>query len=573
MKPVRWLAGMWLLLICPMMISCSIAPELTRKEKETFNQPVIPHSRTSPFKSAISNLGVMIDVYGFPRKVIQGKFITNKTACKNLPIDITDMIKTAVNDIGDRITYVVYDPSYEMHKHGNFYDHYGYSGLAPAKGQLVPEIVLEGAITECDENLDIKSSNIDAFGMVGGGKSESDIDAGMSKGESYSRLALDLHIMDYQTNRLIPKKQTSMAVNVNTLEKGRSFGFMIYGSGIGVDGQRRVVQGKHNAVRSLVELSTLQLIGRYLEIPYWRCIPGGKEDPAVINMLHKDFQSLDPSAKLATVQYLLGKYGYPVRATKRLDQVTRAAMQDFRQHHGGSATVDANLYVDLMLNMPMPFDQNPQTYALPSTQPQEAEPEPPTSTQGKPLAIQANFVYRSQGRGPLKQLSSGDALYSGDHYKIQVRANQRCYIYIFQADSADQFFQLFPLRRFKGAALENTNPVVAMKPYTLPAADKAFVLDDQTGTERIYLVASLERSPELERLYNEILSNRNSFRSRSKMERHMATKRGVTGVPTGQPARIPWRETGDIFTIMSQRLDQMSKDCVYVLEFNHRQTM
>ncbi len=562
---IRFVKCLFPLLICVAMVSC-ITPKLTKEEEKYIHAPLSPYSKSSTFTQALSNLGIMIETYGFPGKIIlQGKNITNKTACQqNLPIDITDMLKTAVNSIGEKVQYAVYDPRFDYFYYGEKVELYGATILR----RRLPQVVVEGAITECDENLDSETTGANAYGTIGGGRTETDLDAGIDKGIGYSRIALDLHLIDFKTNRLIPKKQTAMAVDVRSLEKGRSFGFHIYGSGIGIDGRRRIVQGKHNAVRSLVELSILKLIGRHLEIPYWRCIPGTGEDREVMRMMKLDFRNA--SGKTALIQSLLSKCGYNVKISDNADQQTLLAVRNFRMIKAGSDRIDENLYVDLMMAVPMsflgerPFGNNYPGDMTPS--------EPDYSQKKKPLSLQIAFGYRSGGKGKPKDLASGSTLRSGDSYKIVFKSVQNCHIYIFQADSSGQLFQLFPMKSFKGVVVNNFNSVGTGQIFTLPAENKAFVLDNQPGAEKIYFVASRERNHELENLYRQIRTagtRGDANIAQRNLKTHLSRKRGLKGIVT-DPMPVAWNETGDIFRIMSRRLERIGKDYIYVLEFNHR---
>ncbi len=533
------------------------------------HEPVTPYSKDSRFSDALSNLGLMIETYGFPPTVIQGKNVVNKTSCQaSLPLDITDMVKTAVNSIGNKIQYMVYDTAYEYYKFGDRFKLYGVT----ATGKTLPAVVIDGAITECDEKLESESSGINAYGTVGGGDTETDLDGGMGKNTSYSRLALDLHMMDFRTNRLIPKKQTAMAVDVWELDKSRSFGFRIYGSGLGIDGRRRKVQGKHNAVRSLVELSILKLIGRHLEIPYWRCIPGSQPDLEVIAMMKADFRMQKAEHRTGIIQMLLQKYGYRVSVNNRMDQPTQMALRDFRTKYSGAFRVDENLYADLMLHTPMPFSGGAPAPVTPSPVP-AAVSQPASPAASAPLSFYTAFVRRPGGSGSPVSFNNGDTLHSGDYYKVIIRPDEDCYVYVFQADSSGQFYQLFPLREFKGVTVSNLNPMEKGQIRTLPAEDKSFVLDRQTGTERIYIAASRTRNQELENLYTDIInaqSHKQMHTANRALKTYFSQKRGLAGIASEKTIPAAWKESGDIFSVMSQRLQNVCRDCVYVTEFRHQ---
>jgi hypothetical protein len=191
------------------------------------------------------------------------------------------------------------------------------------------------------------------------------------------------------------------------------------------------------------------------------------------------------------------------------------------------------------------------------------------------LSFEVNYVYRTAGAGELKKIKNGDTLTSGDHYKIVFTPDKDCFVYIFQVDSSGQVFQLFPMESFRGAGVNQFNPVKQGKKYVLPSPDKAFLLDKKVGIERLYFIASREENKELKMLYSELTTavkheNTSEVKdTRSKLNKYF-TRRGIKVVPSEQSTQIPWRETGDLFLVMSQRLENLSKERIHVLEFVHQ---
>lgn len=190
------------------------------------------------------------------------------------------------------------------------------------------------------------------------------------------------------------------------------------------------------------------------------------------------------------------------------------------------------------------------------------------------LSFEVNYVYRTGGVGELKTIKNGDRLKSGDHYKIVFTPDKDCYVYIFQVDSSGQVFQLFPMESFRGVRVNQFNPVKQGKKYVLPSPDKAFLLDEKVGIERMYFIASNEENEELESLYAKLtaaVKRKNSSGvkdTRSKLNKYFR-RRGIEVVPSRQSTEVPWRETGDLFLVMSQRLENLSKERIHVLEFVH----
>ncbi len=57
-----------------------------------------------------------------------------------IPIDITEMIKTALNGIGGNVYYVPYNPNYIIGQER--------TGYNKPKGKITPNLVVSGGITE-----------------------------------------------------------------------------------------------------------------------------------------------------------------------------------------------------------------------------------------------------------------------------------------------------------------------------------------------------------------------------------------------------------------------------------------
>jgi len=197
------------------------------------------------------------------------------------------------------------------------------------------------------------------------------------------------------------------------------------------------------------------------------------------------------------------------------------------------------------------------------------------STNASFLSFEVNYVSRTAGVGELKTIKNGSILKSGDHYKIVFTPDKDCYVYIFQVDSSGQVFQLFPMGSFRGVRVNQFNPVKQGKKYVLPSPDKAFLLDKKVGIERMYFIASSEGNKELESLYAELtaaVKRKNSSGvkdTRSKLNKYFR-RRGIKVVPSKQSTKVPWRETGDVFSVISQRLENLSSDSLHKLEFIHK---
>lgn len=210
-----------------------------------------------------------------------------------------------------------------------------------------------------------------------------------------------------------------------------------------------------------------------------------------------------------------------------------------------------------------------------------------TATAADPLQIDVNYLYRARGEQEFRQLQDDGTLRSGDLFKIIFTPKQTCYIYIFQIDSAGQIFSLFPMEEFGGVRLHNVNPVQAGKTYYLPAENKSFQLDDVTGLEQIYFLASRKPDAQLEAQYQKILNFRRQAETVNQqdlarldplldeLQAALQMKGQTKGIAKiiddpQTAAEVIWHENGQQFSVLKQRLEGLCDGCINVLKFEHR---
>jgi len=95
-------------------------------------------------------------------------------------------------------------------------------------------------------------------------------------------------------------------------------------------------------------------------------------------------------------------------------------------------------------------------------------------------------------------IRNGMVLYSNDNYAIYFKPGRTCYMYVFQEDSTGKVYRLFPNTAYG----TETNPVTEGKEYWVPTRDTWLYLDKNVGRERLYIIASMERSQKLASLAN-----------------------------------------------------------------------
>lgn len=199
------------------------------------------------------------------------------------------------------------------------------------------------------------------------------------------------------------------------------------------------------------------------------------------------------------------------------------------------------------------------------------------------LQFDINYVYRAAGQGELQPLTEGAVLQSGDHYKLVFTPKQKAFVYVFQRDSANKLFQLFPMQQMGGVVVNNHNPVQAGKTYTIPAEDKSFYLDQQTGTESLYFIAAPEQDKKLEAGYKALKRTEQSedeaktLVAAANFDQALHGKtRGAAGIIDDPQAKAKHSVQGDDGQSFAVLVDEFfgqcetAQGCLHVRTFEHR---
>lgn len=119
----------------------------------------------------------------------------------------------------------------------------------------------------------------------------------------------------------------------------------------------------------------------------------------------------------------------------------------------------------------------------------------------QPLGDQERILEYLRALGATERLSPAAAgkiaLRSGDGFRFHLAPADSCYLYVFHIDSGDNFAQIFPDPKHAspGSLLQ------AGVHYQIPSGrDDWFLLDEKTGTETIFIIASAWPTKDLEEL-------------------------------------------------------------------------
>lgn len=355
----------WLALWAAALSACATHPatvqDAERLMAEREAAKALPTSNISQYAHALERFGQMLDVYkdGDPVVYIQTRQIADATNLSNplvgseIPGDVTEMVRTAVNRIGARVVYVPFHPDYLLAQ----------AQLGAKFGVTMPDYLITGALTQFERAIVGAGRSNNLSLEFGGGKGETSLGAEAKNTAIISALGLDLNLVSFSTNQMVPRVQAANVVRVfdSVSEANAALGF--YGDSFGFKLEGRYLQGRHSAIRTLVDLSVLELLGKATSTPYWRCLPNGQPDPVVVGNMRRAFEPLAPALKIGLAQVLLRRYGEDVAVNQQLDQRTRDALaRVYSSRFPQLQDVDILNWASfepLFFGVPMPWDNDP----------------------------------------------------------------------------------------------------------------------------------------------------------------------------------------------------------------------
>jgi hypothetical protein len=193
--------------------------------------------------------------------------------------------------------------------------------------EIEPQIYIRGSISQLDE----RTSDAGATG---------DYDASSKRGVSdlyfrgtrkLSIVTVDMHLVQYPSRRVIPGASVanSMVVSQRRLD-GRIVGLINQGT-LGLPIYIERIESKGQAVRNLIEVGVIELLGRHANVPYWSCLAASHTDSLRNERLERRATTSGDLSRITEAQVILGQIGLlGSHQPGVLDQPTKQAISRFQ---------------------------------------------------------------------------------------------------------------------------------------------------------------------------------------------------------------------------------------------------
>ncbi|MDG1530237.1 MAG: peptidoglycan-binding domain-containing protein [Paracoccaceae bacterium] len=301
--------------------------------------PKVAHPRTPParnftsFNDTLRCMDNMLARAGRKTVLISSSGIPDLTS--KIRVGADDMLVNAVNQMNVYSkSYVFIDQPLERRDAQIVW-------LTKREGDLTPQFYIRGSISQLDEGV-VKDSF--SFGINNDLAPNRDVDSGSNRfSRRLSVVTVDLHLVSYPDRKIIPGGSVANSMVI----VGDGFGAGLTGiidlSEIGVTIGMERIESVGQAVRNLVELGAIELLGKHSRLPYWNCLslPTVKTERKGVKEVAA--AALGATPIISKAQTLLSELGYyHGTVSGNRDKATRLAIAQFQSDEGLIASGEAD---------------------------------------------------------------------------------------------------------------------------------------------------------------------------------------------------------------------------------------
>ena len=335
-----------------------------------------------------------------------------------------------------------------------------------------PQLYISGAISYLDQGV-LRKSN--SAGVSYGENGE----LGISGDLQTTALGLELHIGDFLTRTLYPGIDSANEIVAANKGFGIDGGAKIKKTGVQFSLERNLSQGVGGAMRTLVDLGTIELVGKLTKVPYWQCLSLDQAHPEFQRELLDWYGGMGERSKVKFFQTGLKNLGYySGKVDGKSSKEFREALSAFQKDNKAtpSGFINFESYERLMKNyVKTDANGNFKKVGLEPSDDKEDQPRDGypvlNSDRDAPINVGINLNKSTYRRG--------------DKLELDVNVDRdSTYLSCFYQDTSKSITQVYP-NPVQGESITSKN-----SPLKIPGSD-AFTLSlNEKGKESVMCMAS-----------------------------------------------------------------------------------
>ncbi|MEM5344275.1 hypothetical protein [Paraburkholderia azotifigens] len=260
----------------------------------------IPTQRIDAFTESLQCFGRMLSAYvdqPLPVEVGVVKDDTGASKDEEVPSDLRDMTVSTVSKIGGPLS-IVYRPTIEETQLFNI----GGAALIPSRAFGYDTIfTLYGAVTEFDRAVYGRKKSQNVSVEFGGGNGLTNLDFGRNEERTSTRMVVDFYANQTSMFSIANHTASTNAMLLNLDNVDHNYDISIEGNSIGWSESLSRIEARHASVRLLVELGVIETLGKAVPVPYWKCLPGGIEDPETTQTARREFLEIQEAQNMHNI--------------------------------------------------------------------------------------------------------------------------------------------------------------------------------------------------------------------------------------------------------------------------------
>ena len=345
-------------------------------------------------------------------------------------------------------------------------------GIRP--GFVAPNYYIRGAITQLDSNVLSSSASAAVSGPT--------FDLAASRGQIVSVMSVDLNVGQLVTRQILPGMSASNSIAVVRTSKGGEVGGVIGKVGLSLNVQLDKSEGFHQAVRNLIELSTIESLGKLTRVPYWKCLEIDQANPTYRTEARQWFDAMSTTDRVRFVRTNLARAGYGDNTGgDNIDPQLHDSIARYQSEHDlvANGRVDFDLYYRLMAEAGgekgTRVASTPSSGAMPVAAAASVPPVAPAPAPALPIAPAAAPAISAPKPvpAPALRLSSNHGerptYHVNEMLAVQAVTGQDAFLYCYYQDSDGAVARIFP-NRYQPNALVHAGDQIEIP----PAAGRAF---------------------------------------------------------------------------------------------------
>ena len=305
----------------------------------------------------------------------------------------------------------------------------------------IPDFYLRGAITQLDSRAVSEGA--------GGGFTAFGISLGAGVDANKSVISVDMSVGGVKDAEILP--YTSSSNSMVTALRGRALDADLKGSelfnesfGVNIDISQDKSEGNAQAVRNLIEFGLIETLGKFTQVPYWRCIGIAETNRKVAEQIDDWYYSMADAERINFAQSTLSSLNYYFGPE---DGVMSDALGDAIGRYQAASGLQANEQIDIDFYRSLVKNEA------------GADGNPPSigSLDSSPVASHAGL----EAKLTILKEPNKPKLEPEEQYAFRVAAGSPSFVYCYYEDGNSDVYRVFP-NRFEPNALLTKNRIISL---------------------------------------------------------------------------------------------------------------